>query len=511
MAVRKSAFIGLALGLSLTLAACNSAGSSDSSSSTSGGGSEELPSIVLGAVTEPTNVPDPLVDGSLAGYSYYYNVFDSLTRLNASGELEPLLATEWSSNEDLTEWTFTLRDDVTFSDGVPLTAEDVAFSYQTILDNPASDPHSYMRPLESVEVADPTTVVFTLNTPFSPFPSITTSVSIVPAAVYAELGSEGFANAPIGSGPYTFVSRTPGVEYVIERNPDYWGTPAPFEKVTFQTIADADARLNGVLSGSLDVALIAPNQVDSLEGAATLMNTESNGVTFLGINSSTGPLADLKVRQALELAIDKEALVSGVLSDRASVATQMIAPPVAGFDPALEASEFDTEKASALLAESTYAGEPITISYAIGGRIPLSEDIAQAVQAMLTEAGFTVELEGMDQSTFSGRVYDKKDIAGLYLNTYAPSQMDGDPVVEDFVAHGYNDYAMNPETPALVQATREVAGDERIAAYATLMEFNSANTQMIPLYVPETNYATTDGLVWEPRADGLFLFGALGE
>ncbi|TGO06376.1 ABC transporter substrate-binding protein [Serinibacter arcticus] len=504
MARRHAPVLALGLALALTLTACGSG--SDTAAS---GGEQELPSITLGAVTEPTAVPDPLVDGSLAGYSYYYNVFDSLTRLDASGELQPLLATEWTSSEDLTEWTFTLRDDVTFSNGAPLTAQDVAFSYTTILENPASDPYTYMRPLESVEVVDETTVLFRLNTPFSPFPSITTSVSIVPEDVYTELGSEGFADAPIGSGPYTFASRTPGVEYVIERNPDYWGESAPFEQVTFQTIADADARLNGVLSSSLDVALIAPNQVDSLTGAATLANTESNGVTFLGANSTSGPLADVRVREAIELAIDKDALVTGVLSGRAAVATQMIAPPVAGFDPSIEASETDVDRAEELLAEAGYAGEPITLSYAIGGRIPLSEEIVQAVQGMLADVGVTVTLEGMDQSTFSSRVYDKKDIGGLYLNTYAPSQMDGDPVVEDFFAGGYNDYAMSPESAALVQATREVAGEERIAAYGDLMTFNIDNRQMIPLYVPETNYATTDGLAWAPRADGLFLFGAL--
>jgi peptide/nickel transport system substrate-binding protein len=497
----------LALGLSLTLGLTACGASSDSV----GTGGDQLPSITLGAVAEPTNVPDPLVDGSLAGYSYYYNVFDSLTRLDADGELQPLLATEWSASEDLTQWTFTLREDVTFSNGDPLTAQDVAFSFQTILDNPASSAYSYMRPLESVEVVDETTVLFQLNTPFSPFPSITTSVSIVPEDVYTELGSEGFADAPIGSGPYTFASRTPGVEYVIERNPDYWGESAPFEQVTFQTIADADARINGVLSGSIDLALIAPNQVDSLEGAATLMNTTSNGVTFLGINSTQGPLADERVRRAIELAIDKNALVTGVLSDRAEVASQMIAPPVAGYASTIEPTETDVDEARALLDEAGYAGEPITLSYAIGGRIPLSEEIVQAIQGMLDAVGISVTLEGTDQSTFSSRVYEQKDLDGLYLNTYAPSQMDGDPVVEDFFAGGYNDYAMDPETAELVQRTREVAGDERVAAYAELMELNASRSQMIPLYVPETNYATADGLEWAPRADGLFLFGALAE
>ncbi|WP_454296102.1 ABC transporter substrate-binding protein [Salana multivorans] len=508
MSLRRRAATSLAVALALALSACGGSGTGSSSGSASGsteGG--DLPSITMGVVTEPSNVPDPIVDGSLAGFSLYYNMFDSLTRLDADGVIQPLLATDWSSSEDLTTWTFTVRDDAVFHDGTPLTAQDVAFSYNTILADPTSDPHSYMRPLESVEVVDETTVVFHLNTPFSPFPSITTAVSIVPEAVYTELGSEGFADAPVGSGPYRFVSRNQGVDYVIERNPDYWGEDeVPFERITFQTVADADARLNGVLSGSLDLALIAPNQVDSLTGAVTLANKESNGVTFFGMNSSSGPLADERVRKAIELAIDKNALTDGVLAGRAEVATQMIAPLVAGFDPSIEASEFDPDAAEALLAEAGYAGEPIMLSYAAGGRIPLSEEIAQGVQGMLSDVGITVQLESMDQSTFSSRVYGAKDLAGMYLNTYAPSQMDGDPVIEDFFAGGFNDYAMSPESAELVQRTREVAGDERIAAYGELMRFNIEHTQMIPLYVPETNYATTEGLQWAPRADGLFVF-----
>lgn len=509
-ASQRRAVVALAA-LGLLLSACSSGDDQSASGTGSASTTGDYPtSITLGAVTEPSNIPDPLIDGSLAGYSYYYNIFDSLTRLSADGEVEPLVATAWEPNEDFTQWTFTLRDDVTFSTGDPLTAEDVRFNFETILANPDSDPASYLRPLESVEVSDPTTVVFHLNTPFSAFPTLVTSVSLVPEDIYTELGSEGFAAAPIGSGPYEFVSHTTGVDYVIKRNENYWGSdPAPFEQVTFQTVADADARLNGVLSGSLDLALIAPNQVESVSGDTTVVSTESNGVTFFGINSTSGPLADTTVRQAIELAIDKDALVNGVLAGGGQVATQMIAPRVGGFDPSVEASAFDPEAAKELLAQAGYSGEPIKLSYAAGGRIPLSENVAQAVQAMLSDVGVTVELESMDQATFSSRVYSDKDLAGLYLNTYAPSQMDGDPVIEDFFAGGFNDYAMSPVTAEMVQKTREVSGQDRIDAYGELMRYNAENALMIPLYVPDTNYAMTPGLPWEPRSDGLFFFGTV--
>lgn len=497
---QRLAALATAAALAVTLAACSGSGSPDPAAD---GGPT---SITVAQVTEPTRTANPVIDGSLAGYSWYYAVFDSLTILSADGTIEPRLATSWESSDDLETWTFHIRDDVTFHNGDPLTAHDVAFTYGTILDTPDSSPKTYMRPLESVEAIDDATVVFHLNTPFSPFPSVTTSVSIVPEKVWEQLGSEGFAAAPVGSGPYRFVSRTVGVDYVVERNDDYWGEPATYDTVTFQTVADEDARLNGVLSNSLNVALIAPNQVDAVAGAADVVSAESNGVTFLGMNDTTGPLADERVRRAIELAIDKTSLVDDVLAGHAQVATQMIAPKVAGFDDTIEESAFDVSGAKSLLAEAGYRGEPITLSYASAGRIPLSEELVQAIQQMLQTAGMNIQLEGMDQATLSDRIYSAKDLTGLYLNTYAPSQMDGDPVIDDMFAGGYNDYTMSPETKVLVERTREVAGDERVSAYGELMRYNAAHAQLIPLYVPETNYAVSVGLGFEPRADGLFVF-----
>ncbi|MGI6878585.1 ABC transporter substrate-binding protein [Microbacterium sp. gxy059] len=502
---RSAAVLAAAVTTALTLSACSGGGSG-------GGGDEsDVPAeIVVAKESEPTRVADPIIDGSLAGYSWYYALFDTLTILTPDGEIVPRLSTEWESSDDLMTWTFNVREGVTFTNGDPLTAHDVAFTYNQILSEPDSSPRSYMQPLESAEAIDDTTVEFHLNTPFSPFPSITTSVSIVPEDTYTEMGSEAFAEAPVGSGPYQFTSRNVGVDYVIERNDDYWGEQAPYEKITFQTIADEDARLNGVLSSSVDVALIAPNQVDSVSGAAEAMSQESNGVTFFGMNSTEGPLQDQKVRRAVELAIDKQSLVDNVLDGRASVASQMIAPAVAGYDDSLEVSDFDPDQARELLDEAGYDGTPITLSYASAGRIPLSAEYVQAVQAMLQDVGFEIELEGMDQSTFSDRVYSDKDMPGIYLNTYAPSQMDGDPVIEDMFAGGYNDYAMEDETDELVDLTRETEGEERVEAYGDLMRYNEENSLLIPLYVPDTNFVVSDDVEFDPRADGLYLFFPIG-
>ncbi|WKK72547.1 ABC transporter substrate-binding protein [Rathayibacter oskolensis] len=461
--------------------------------------------IVIGQVAEPESAPDPIMDGSLAGYNYYYNVFDQLTKLDADGVIEPSLATEWTPSADLTTWTFTLRDDAVFSNGDPVTAGDVAFTYNTILTSPDSDNLGYMGVLQSVEATDDTTVVFTLNAPFSPWPSITTAISIVPETVYTELGSEGFAAAPVGSGPFRFVSYTRGVEYVIERNPDYWGEEPEVEKVTFQTVGDSDARLNGVSSGSLDIALISPNQVDSLSGSGVdVASRTANGVTFLGMNSSTGVLADARVRQAIWLAIDKQSLVDGVLSGRAVANDQIVAPDVTGYAD-IDATEYDPEAAEALLAEAGYAGETIPLQYATEGRIPLSSEIAQAIGGYLEAVGMTVELKGTDQASLSNIIYGTVSVEGLYLNTWAPSTMDGDMPATNLFAGGQNDYAKSPELAALVEEQRTVTGDERAAVFAEIAQTNIDNAFIDPLFTPDADYAVAPGIEWTPRADGEYV------
>ncbi|MFE3101493.1 ABC transporter substrate-binding protein [Nocardia tengchongensis] len=480
---------------SMALTGCAPAGSSGASGN----------AIVVGAVAEPEHVPDPIVDGSLAGYNYYFAAFDQLARFDDDGKITPLLATSWEPNADFTKWTFTIRDNAKFHNGEAVKPSDIAFTYNTIKATPSGDPASYMEMFESAAVGPQNTVVFTLNAPYSAWPTIVTGVSIVPESVYTKLGSAGFAAAPVGSGPFEFDHYTRGVEYVVKRNPNYWGAAPAVEKVTFKTVADADARLNGVQSGSLDVALIAPNQVSALGGSSnvTVKSKVSNGVTFLGMNSSGGPLANEKVRAAIAVAIDRESIVKNVLAGKATVDNQLIAANVGGYDPAYPRATYDPAKAKQLVAESGYTGQEIPFQYATNGRIPLSSEIAQAIQGDLAKVGIKVTLQGTDQGSFSQIIYGTKTAKGLYLNTYAPSTLDGDAPVSSMFGGQQNDYAMLPATAALVAKTRTVSGPARINAYRELFQFNDARALLVGLYTPDTNYAVNPKLNWTPRADGM--------
>ncbi|WOF23516.1 ABC transporter substrate-binding protein [Microbacterium betulae] len=489
----------------LVLAGC--AGGFDGASG-SGGTPESTPTSVVAAIpTDPSSM-DPVRSGALVVLSVFFHTFDQLVRITADGELEPKLAEEWTANDDLTQWDFTLHEGVVASNGEEITAEDVVFSYRAILDDPTSENFAYLSSIDSVEAIDDLTVRFHLKQPFSAFPRNTSLISIVPADTYQEMGADAFAQEPVGSGPYVFENVTKGVSYDLVRNDDYWGEAPAIESISLQPVSSDESRVNGVLSGSLDVAQIGPTQVSSVEGnaSAEVSSALSNGVVFLGVNSTAGVLADVRVREAIALAIDREAIAENLLMGLAEPATSMLAPAVEGFSDEVEGTAYDPDRAKELLAEAGYDGETIPFDYATDGRIPLSAEVAQTVQGYLSDVGVSVEMAGADQESHTLKVRNK-EFTGIYLNTWAPSTVDGDlPLTDFYEPDGNNNYAQDPVTAELAVAQRGVTGPEREAVFAELLAYSNAQGYFVPLYVPMNNFAADPALDWAPRADGLYDF-----
>jgi peptide/nickel transport system substrate-binding protein len=464
-------------------------------------------SIVAAIPTDPSSM-DPVRSGALVVLSVFFHTFDQLVKITADGELEPKLAEEWTSNDDLTQWDFTLREGVTASNGEEITADDVVFSYQAILDDPTSENFAYLSSLDSVEAVDDLTVRFHLKQPFSAFPRNTSLISIVPADTYQEMGPDAFAQEPVGSGPYVFERIAQGVSYDLVRNDGYWGEEPAIEEISLQPVSSDESRVNGVLSGSLDVAQIGPTQVSSVEGnaSAQVSSALSNGVVFLGVNSTSGALTDARVREAIALAIDKDAIAESLLMGLAEPATSMLAPAVEGFSDDVAGTEYDPERAEELLAEAGYDGETISFDYATDGRIPLSAEVAQTIQGYLSDVGFSVEMVGADQESHTLKVRNR-EFTGIYLNTWAPSTVDGDlPLTDFYEPDGNNNYAQDPVTAELAAEQRGVTGEEREAVFAELLDYSNEQGYFVPLYVPMNNFAADPTLDWAPRADGLYDF-----
>jgi peptide/nickel transport system substrate-binding protein len=490
----------------LLTTACSTPSSEPAAASGTTGGE-----IVVGQ-TADVNSLDPIIDNSLQGINAYDTLYDQLTEVLRDGSVGPRIATEWTSNDDATVWDFTLRDDILFHDGTPLTADDVIFTFEQVKTNPASRNTRYLANLTSMEVLEGNVLRFNLDTPFANWPRQMTLLSIVPKAAYeAAGGSEGFARNPVGSGPYTFVSYTSGVELVVQKNPDYWGDPATLDKITFVPVTTDEARVSGVQSGSLDLALIPPSQVSALDGSGIVdvRSVGSNQTMYLGFNSSEGPTGDPLIREAISLAVDRQAIVDTILGGLGDPANQMSSPANFGFDDGRDPLEYDPVKAADLLDQAGYAGEPIKLQYALDGWIPLGSQVAQAVGGFLEEAGMTVEMEGVDAASFT-LMSSQRAYQGVYFSAYGPSYLDAQIILGSGIGPLAIRYYDSPQIDELYNLQISSSDEAARAGYiADIWDVIQENTFFAPLYNPTFSYAVNPNLNWEPISNGsLFFEGA---
>lgn len=466
--------------------------------------------LVVGQ-TADVNSMDPVIDNGLQGINVYDALFDQLTEVLPDGSVGPRIATEWSSNDDATVWDFTLRDDIVFHDGTPLTAEDVIFTFEQVQTNPNSRNTRYLVNVVSMEEVEPGLLRFELNTPFANWPRQMTLLSIVPKAAYeAAGGSEGFAKAPVGSGPYSYVSYTSGVEIVVEANPDYWGDAPTLDTITYVPVTTDEARVSGVQSGSLDLALIPPSQVPALDGSGVVdvRSVGSNQTMYLGFNTLEGLTADPLIREAVSLAVDREAIVATILGGLGVPANQMSSPANFGYDDDRDPLEYDPDRAAELLEEAGYDGTPLPLHYALDGWIPLGAQVAQAVGGYLEDAGFTVELKGVDAASFS-LLNTQKQFTGVFFSAYGPSYLDAQIFLTNLSPLGiryFEDEELTELYALQIAAAEEAARADYISEIWDVID---ENVYFSPLYNPTFNYAVDPTLDWEPISNGsLFFNGA---
>jgi peptide/nickel transport system substrate-binding protein len=322
MKPRRHRFIAALLCIGLFLAGCGSSGSSGDNS------------IVVGLESETTGwLPGAHLLTNYPSLNVAYTIYDPLMRTDANGELRPYLAESLEPNEDLTEWTLTLRPNVKFHDGTPLNAEAIKTIYDDYLSVETSNLLGALRFVESVEVVDDLTVRYTLTQPDASFPAVLEGPAGWPFSptAAAEMGPAEFAANPVGTGPFRFVSWLRNSELVVERNPDYWQEGLPkLDRVTFQIITDENARVASLQSGDIDALQTlrqsTVRQVRALDDFVThdFIGNLAGGQLF---NTEQPPLDDPRIRRALSYAINQKAildLLGG--SDLSPLATQWYQP-----------------------------------------------------------------------------------------------------------------------------------------------------------------------------------------
>ena len=360
---------------------------------------------------------DPHLETTAPGSWVFSQILEPLITLNQDMEIEGRLATSWEFI-DATRLRFELREGITFHDGTPFNAEAVKFTWDRAFE---SDPpgrwKSLAGPVEGVEIVDEYTVDVIAQQPYGPLLLTMTMpyTGIVSPTAVQERG-EDFVRAPVGTGPFTFVEWRSNDRIVLEANDDYWrGRPA-LDRIVFRTVPEEGARMLSLRTGEADMVLMpTPSDLPALEADPDFIveGAPGVGVFYLAFNLDRPAVSDVRVRQAVAHAIDRELIVEAILEGGGVLATSVIGEPVFGYQDMrlLERYPFDVERARELLIEAGYTpgndglmrdaeGNVLTLEMLpSSGRSLKDREIAETLQEFLRQAGIVAELDIFEWAT----------------------------------------------------------------------------------------------------------------
>jgi peptide/nickel transport system substrate-binding protein len=433
--------------LGVGLSACGGGGSSSAgnASGSPGAASSDRGGTLVIAMTA-ANIPPPTPGGyeteGWEGERFVgFNLYAGLTRLkinqNSTGpSAEPDLAVSWTSSPDAKLWTFNLRPGVSFSDGTPWNADAAVFDLRRILDskfqyydaNDAGLLAFYTTNLDSVAKVDDMTVTVAAKTPDAFVPTDMPFLTMGSPTALVKEGKD-FVNHPVGSGPFMMTSMVVGQSLTMVPNPHYWGPAPKLDKVVLRPIPDATARVTALRNGEVNwIEFPAPDAIQPLKSSGfTLYEEPYSHIWPWVFDTTKGPLKDVRVRQALNYAIDRQSMVRNILQGTGTPAQQYIPKPDTGYDPKNDTLTYDPAKAKQLLADAGYPnGFTMSVVYPASGSgnmVPIPMD--QFMQSELAKIGVTVKLIQIEWSTMvtdyaADKISNGADAEMISLGFYPP-------------------------------------------------------------------------------------------
>jgi len=450
---------------------------------------------------------DPHNHFSMQDIMHYGAIYDPLVRIDANGQFIPALAESWAASADGLEWTFNLRQGVTFHHGKPFTAEDVKFTFERVR-SPDLRQSFMWRPLEEVVVVDDFTVILRTSEPVAPLLNFVFMTSILPADAFTAFGDE-FFDLQYGTGPFKFVSYERGVRAVLARNENFWdrGYPVVDEAIWLRTGEDASA-MAALVAGEVDVLVnISLDLALELEGRAgvEIYLLPSLEAHYLNVNVTREPLGDPRVVLALNHAIDREEIAEGLLMGQATPAVAYVPPALLGYHPNLELFAYDPERAKELLAEAGYP-DGVTLSLTFSMAWPDAPAVAQAIREQARPAGFDIELNLFEHATYLDmRRAGNYDLAfiGSVAVTDEGVRWFQERVLGDGDSSGYVNEELNALIERLATTLDPVTQEE---VFWEIQELMYGGPPMVFLYHPMHRNASRVGIDMAAAQRGRGLF-----
>jgi len=466
---------------------------------------------------------DPQLNNYAGDRSVDLHFWDLLVG-NHDNVLEPALALSWKATGTNT-WEFKLRHDVKWQDGTPFTADDVIYSYQRARSVPGSVATfaGYLRTISAVTAPDPYTLIITTSTPTPDLPLNLTSVHIVSKHVGEKSTTEDYnsGRAMVGSGPYKFVSYIPGDRVVMQRSDTYWGPKPAWSTVNYRYMANAAARTAALLSGDVDVIdKVSVSDLAQLKQSPKVSVYAYPGLRVLLLQPSfrdgpnayitdnsgkpldKNPLLNVKVRQALSLAINRPAITDRILQGAASVANQWMPAKTFGYNPDVKDIAYDPVQAKKLLAEAGYPnGFKLAISVP-NERYPQAPETAQAVAQFWSRIGVATTVDVEPWASYSSHA-NKNDLA-MSMIAWGNGTGEASYALVNVLAtvnpkkglgaSNWGHYSNPAVDQALDQATAEFDPAKREAILRGSVKVVSDDVGVIPLFHYQNIWAAKKGL-----------------
>lgn len=428
---------------------------------------------------------DPMLSTALVDRQVFQSIFDKLLDIDANGNIIPMLAEKWDISADQKTYTFKLKQGVKFQDGTDFNADAVKFNFERNMDK-ISVRRNELAQVDKVTVSDPSTVVVQLKEPYAPFLSVLTDragMMVSPEAV-KKYGDD-FLNHPVGTGPFIYKERVKGTSVTVEKNPNYWQKGLPYlDKVVYKVFTDSNVALQNQKSGQVDITADFPaKEINNMKSDPNIkvINLPGQGYQGIHLNVSKPPFDKKELRQAVDLLIDRDAIIKVVLFGAGTPAHSPFAPSHFAYGDSDKVAKPNLETAKELLKK---VGKSDGFSFTLKiGTSPTNQQLGEMIQSMLKPAGITVNLEKVEFGTMLDQA-KKGNHESVQVGW--SGRPDPDLNIYDFaVTGGSNNYSQysSPEVDKLLKAGRVEADEtKRKTIYNDLMKVLNDDIEYVYLY-----------------------------
>jgi peptide/nickel transport system substrate-binding protein len=465
--------------------------------------------VVFAQQKDPLTL-DPNIYTDQEEFNVGYQIYDTLVRRNKDMQIVGSLAESWEVSEDGLTWTLHIRHGVKFHDGSDFKAEDAKLALDMAREAPAKA--MFFSVIDSTSVVDEYTLQFT-TTSVAPTLPIYLSIMapMIPVKYIQQVGAEEFGLHPIGTGPYKFVEWVPGERIVLEANEDYWGGAPSIKTVIFRAIPESSTRVADLLTGAVDlIANLPPEDIERVEasGNAEMASVPGTAEWFIRFNTDMPPLDDVRVRQAMNYAVDVDAIIDSVLEGRAVRLPGLVPSHAFGYTPDVPwPYQYDPEKARELLAEAGYSnGFSLKLDESGDLERDRKESI-DAIVAQLAQVGINVEIVVHEPAVYAD-LRKNHGLDALSQDALSGPVFDADVLyMQFFHSRSYKSYWHPPEVEQLIeQAGGTMDEQTRLDLYKQLAQIVAREAPIIPMFIKEEVWGKSVRLNWSPRTDGEVYF-----